>query len=195
MNKNDSSTSQQPGVNLEKANVNHVAPNHKIHIPKPAEELLEKTPRRVKGISRKFLLRAINRKIIVRLARRASIGVPLLGFYFAQNTFRSDLSQAMNKENPDYVRNGYKFVTAIDGIDLAAQTFMITGLVSTLYFQTTDFSSINFAEIIKYTDKISIGCAISSTVLGTYIELKKEHDLEIQNSLNTPDDKPNDKPN
>lgn len=188
MNKNDSSTPQQ---SLEKANVNHVSPNHKIHIPKPAEELLEKTPRRVKGISRKFLLRAINRKIIVRLARRASIGVPLLGFYFAQNTFRSDLSQAMNKENPDYVRNGYKFVTAIDGIDLAAQTFMITGLVSTLYFQTTDFSSINFAEIIKYTDKISIGCAISSTVLGTYIELKKEHDLEIQNSLNTPGDKPN----
>lgn len=156
-----------------------VPPHHQHDLIKPAEDLLKKTPKRVKGISRKFLLRTINRRIVVRLARRASIGIPLLGFYFAQNTFRNDLNQALSEENPPHVRSGYKIVTAIDGIDLTAQTFMISGLVSTLYLQNLDFSMINFPEIMKYADKVSIGCALASTLLGTYIELKREHDLEL----------------
>lgn len=160
----------------------------KIHIPKPVEEIIEKTPRRVKGISRKFLLRAINRRIIVRLARRASIGIPLLGFYFAQNAFRNDLSQALDTENLPHIRSGYKVVAAIDGIDLTAQTFMLSGLVSTLFLQASDLSiidlsMINFPEIMKYADKVSIGCALSSTLLGTYIELKKQHDLELHHEI------------
>jgi hypothetical protein len=150
----------------------------KLQIPKPAEDILKITPKRVKGISRKFLLRAINRKIIVRLARRASIGIPLLGFYFAQNTFRNDLSQSLDKENMLHIRTGYKIVTAIDGIDLAAQTFILSGLASTLFLQSYDLTMIDFPEIMKYADKVSIGCAVTSTLLGTYVELKKQHDLE-----------------
>lgn len=186
---NDSRTPKEPKVSATAASSNHNLTHHERNLIQPAEDILKKTPKRVKGISRKFLLRAINRRIIVRLARRASIGIPLLGFYFAQNTFRNDLSQALNKENASFIRSGYKVVTAIDGIDLAAQTFMISGLVSTLYFQTTDIAMISFPEIMKYADKVSIGCALASTLLGTYIELKKEHDLEVsQEHANSTED-------
>lgn len=154
--------------------------SHHNRLPGSVNEVVKKTPKRVLGISRKFLLRAINRRVIARLARRASIGIPLLGFYFAQNAFRNDLSQALNKENLPSIRNGYKVVTAIDGIDLTAQCFMLSGLVSTLFLQTTDVAAvINFPEIMNYADKVSIGCALASTLLGTSIELKKEHDLEL----------------
>ena len=177
----------KPNSGINSSPPSSVPPHHQHDLIKPAEDLLKNTPKRVKGISRKFLLRTINRRIVVRLARRASIGIPLLGFYFAQNTFRSDLNQALSEENPPHVRSGYKIVTAIDGVDLTAQTFMLSGLVSTLYLQNLDFSMINFPEIMKYADKVSIGCALASTLLGTYIELKREHDLELSAEKNVAD--------
>jgi hypothetical protein len=142
--------------------------------------------KRVEGLSKKLLLRAINRNIVSRIARRASIGIPLLGFYFVQRVLRNDLKQATNPENPPKVQNGYKFVSSVDAIDLMAQTAMITSLALTLFFpEITILSSL---EIIKYADKVSIGAALTSCSLGTYLEYQKEV-MQMQKSLKKDEDK------
>mmetsp|Transcript_6044 Transcript_6044/g.4568 ORF Transcript_6044/g.4568 Transcript_6044/m.4568 type:complete len:182 (-) Transcript_6044:4-549(-) len=157
----------------------------------PAEELIRKTPPRVMGISRKFLLRAINRRLIVRLARRASIGIPLLGLYFAQRTFRNDLKQSLDPNNPHDIRKGYKLVTSIDGLDLGAQVLMLSGLATTLIADpTVTTASIGIPDVMKFADKVSICCAFGSTIVGTYLELKKDHDLEATNFSKNNDDAP-----
>lgn len=156
------------------------SPSHNV-----AEELIQKTPKRVLGISRKFLLRTINRKVIARIARRATIGIPLVGMYFAQRAFRNDLAEAQNIANPAFIRSGYKVVTSIDGIDLLAQSAIIASLATSMLAPTAvDVNNaFHIPEIMLYGDKISIGCALSSTLLGTYIELKREHMIEEANVL------------
>lgn len=130
------------------------------------------SPKRVEGFSKKILLRAINRNIVSRVARRASIGIPLLGFYFVQRVLRNDLKQANNPENPKPIQDGYKFVSGIDTIDLMAQTAMITSLTLTLFFP--EINLLHAFEILKYADKISIGAALTSCSMGTYLEYQKD---------------------
>jgi hypothetical protein len=132
-------------------------------------------PKRAKGVSKKLFLRAVNRNIIPRIARRACIGIPVLGLFLVQRLFRNDIKQALDQSNPPDIRKMYMGVATADGIDLLAQTTMLTALSATLFFQDASLlQNIDLPEILKYADKTSLGAAFTSCTLGTYAELQKE---------------------
>lgn len=147
----------------------------------PTSELISKTPKkRVIGISRKILLRTINRKIIVRLARRATIGIPMLGLYLGQKVFRTDLSDAINPQYPSALRHKYKLLASIDAIDLTAQSLMLAGMTTTIFFQCQDIANIHIPLIMQHADKVSLSAAFGSTIFGTYLEIMKQNFLSSQ---------------
>lgn len=132
-------------------------------------------PKRAKGISKKLLLRAINRNLVARVAKRASIGIPVLGLYLVQRLFRNDLKQAFDPINPQDIRMWYGLVASVDFVDLLAQTTMITCLSSSLFLQDVSFlQDIDVQEVLKYADRTSLGAAFTSCTLGTYTEIKKQ---------------------
>lgn len=144
----------------------------------PAGELIAKTPKkRVIGISRKILLRTINRKIVVRLARRATIGIPILGLYLGQKVFRNDLHDAVDPQLPASLRHKYKALASIDAIDLTAQSLMLAGMTTTIFFQCQEIADINIAAVMKDADKVSLSAALGSTLFGTYLEILKQNFL------------------
>ncbi len=137
--------------------------------------LIAKTPKkRVIGISRKIILRTINRKIVVRLARRATIGIPILGLYLGQKVFRNDLSDAVNPQYPAALRHKYKALAGIDAVDLTAQSLMLAGMTTTIFFQCQDIADINIPTIMQHADKVSLSAALGSTIFGTYLEIMKQ---------------------
>jgi hypothetical protein len=141
----------------------------KIHI---ASTVID--PKRFNGICKKMIFRLINRNVIARIAKRASIGIPILGVYLSQRLLRNDMKQAMDTNNSDEIRNGYYIVSGIDAIDFLSQTIMISSLTTTLFFpELAVMYDLNLAEYMKYADKASIGAAISSCIGGTYLEMKQ----------------------
>eukprot|EP00775_Hariotina_reticulata_P010995 gene10995-11149_t len=91
---------------------------------------VSKVKPRMKGYSRKLALRQLNRRVIARVARRFTIGIPVLGFYFVSKLMVKDLVRV----RAEYASGDYNvaalFATALaaDILDLAAQVTVISGL-------------------------------------------------------------------
>ncbi|RYH31825.1 hypothetical protein EON65_01830 [archaeon] len=152
----------------------------------PAELLKRK---RVQGFGRKVTLRAINRNIIHRLAKRATIGIPLLGMYFALRVLKNDITEATNTENPLFIRNIYKLSSAINISDVMAQTVMISSMVSTVLLPDLLNMLPQLADLNSLTpmaDKVSLAAALTSSCFGTYCEIKKEELLEAKEEEHAP---------
>lgn len=133
-------------------------------------------PKRIKGFGKKLMLRAVNRNVVSRITRRAMIGIPILGIYLAQRLLRKDLAQALDKSNPEHIRKGFGFLSGVDAVDLMAQSIIITSLGASIFMPGLygTLSGIGLAEIANYADKASIAAALTSSMFGTYLEMKKE---------------------
>lgn len=152
------------------------SPTHAMLTP---EELLILKSKRVKGFGRKITLRAINRNLVRRLAKRATIGIPLLGMYFAVRVLYNDTKQAFNMQNDPFIRKAYGVAATIDMSDLAAQLIIIAGMTSSFFFQEYNIFP-TLAEMGPVADKVSLSAALISSSIGTYCEVKKEEEAELR---------------
>lgn len=76
------------------------------------------------------------------------IGIPIVGIYLAQRLLKKDF----------------------------AQSIIITSLGTSLFLPEVygTLSSLGLADMANYADKASISAAFASSVLGTYLEMKKK---------------------
>lgn len=129
--------------------------------------------KRVKGFGRKITLRAINRNLVRRLAKRATIGIPLIGMYFALRVLYNDSLQALSPENTPFIRKAYGTAAAVDISDVAAQSVIIAGMASSFFFADYNLLPV-LAELGPVADKVSLSAALVSSCIGTYCEVHKE---------------------
>jgi hypothetical protein len=142
-----------------------------------SEELLKKTPKRVKGITRKLILRIVNRKIIKRLASRASIGIPLVGLYFVVRVLRNDFEEIAKAQDNVTLQNRFKVLAGIDSVDLCAQVIAVSGMTLSMALHYQDpASAFSIPDVLQYADKVSLTASFSSTVIGTFIEIQRHKD-------------------
>lgn len=172
-------------VRLFSSSVEDESHKHKV-LGTPAELLKRK---RVQGFGRKITLRAINRNIVRRLAKRATIGIPLIGMFFALRVLKNDITQATNPENPPFIRNIYKLSSTINISDVMAQIVMISSVFSTILFPDLLTMLPQLAEVnvlAPTADKVSLVAALTSSCLGTYCEITKEELLEAKEEEHAP---------
>lgn len=131
--------------------------------------VIKKTLLRMKGVTRKAVLRTVNRRIVAQLARRATIAIPILGFYFVSNLAKRDLKRAVTEFEHGHTDTGRVFTAALgcELLDLMSQATIITaiaynnfgiGLQAATMFQ-------------PYADKMSIAMACTTCLLGITGEL------------------------
>ncbi|WIA30312.1 hypothetical protein OEZ86_000400 [Tetradesmus obliquus] len=128
-----------------------------------------KTQPRMKGFSRKLALRQVNRKIIARVARRFTIGIPVLGFYFVSKLMVKDLARVKSEYANGETGVSALFATALaaDVLDLAAQFTVISGLAHA----NLGFGLVSAAGLLALADKASLATAFLSFSCGLSGEL------------------------
>jgi hypothetical protein len=134
---------------------------------------------RMKGGVRKLVLRQINRKIVARLARRFTIGIPVLGFYFVSKLLKKDCERVASEYKKGELMVSGLFATAVlaDVLDLAAQATIIAGFAHSNF----NVGLATAAALLLSADKASLACAalsFSSGVGGELLSLKKAAQLE-----------------
>ena len=140
---------------------------------------VNKVQPRMKGGVRKLVLRQINRKIVSRLARRFTIGIPVLGFYFVSKLLRNDCKRVVSEYKKGELMVSSLFATAVlaDVLDLAAQATIIAGFAHSNF----DVGLATAAALLLSADKASLACAalsFSSGVGGELLSLKNAAQLE-----------------
>lgn len=121
-------------------------------------------------------MRALNRKIVSRIFRRATMGIPLIGLYFGIRIFKKDFFQGLNSGNSRNLRMGYLAVASIEAVDVMAQMGMVTGLSLSAVFPglIEAIDGVDFPELMKLADRASIAAAVTSCTAGTYLETVRE---------------------
>lgn len=137
--------------------------------------------KRAKGFGRKLTLRALNRNVVRRIARRATIGIPLLGMYFACRVLTNDFRQSQNSANPPLLRKMYAGAAMVDAADVASQTVIISSLIAQLFLSDLSLPPL-LGELSPIADKVSLGAALVSSSIGTYCELNTEESTEPSSS-------------
>ncbi|KAF6255174.1 hypothetical protein COO60DRAFT_241500 [Scenedesmus sp. NREL 46B-D3] len=128
-----------------------------------------KTQPRIKGFSRKLALRQVNRRIIARVARRFTIGIPVLGFYFVSKLMVRDLARVKLEYAQGETGVSALFATALaaDVLDLAAQLTVISGLAHA----NLGVGLASAAGLLALADKASLATAFLSFSCGLSGEL------------------------
>lgn len=87
-------------------------------------------PPRVKGIGRKMLMRQINRTLVRRLARRATIGIPMLGLFFVLRVLKKDSASLMAawSAGDATLASLYGAAVAAELVDVVAQCTVSIGM-------------------------------------------------------------------
>lgn len=135
---------------------------------------------RLKGVTRKIILRTLNKRIIAQVARRATIGIPCLGFYFVSRLMFKDYARVRKEASASNTLVAALFSLALccDLVDLAAQAVVITGIAHSQF--GVGFSTA--AGWLAYADKYSLAMAFSSVTAGVTGEiltvLREEQEAE-----------------
>lgn len=144
-------------------------------------------PTRVKGIGKKLILRSINRTIVSRLTRRAMIGIPIVGVYFASRLIVKDtrnVFEQIEKRN-NICASAFSTSLGLTTIDLLAQLTIIsaiavnTGIIDPmplkeLYGFAALPALMNSTDVLWIADKISLTSAVASCVTGIIAEYLRE---------------------
>ncbi|GBF96809.1 hypothetical protein Rsub_09665 [Raphidocelis subcapitata] len=124
-------------------------------------------PLRVKGVGRKMLLRQINRTLIRRIARRATIGIPILGVYFVARLLRKDAaSLAAHLAARDHgLAALYALAVTAEVADVAAQALITlgmgvsSGLLPAGALPAGLFGFAALPALLAAADRVSLVCA------------------------------------
>lgn len=131
---------------------------------------------RTKGVMRKLALRQINRKIVARLARRATIAIPFVGFYFVSRLILKDYARVKAEyASGSHVAAGFFSVAlACDLLDWAAQATVIAGLAHNNFGAGLAVA----ASLLAVADKLSLASAGLSCVCGVSGEVSSAAEAE-----------------
>ena len=129
--------------------------------------LLSQLPR-PKGMTKKLLLRQTNRSVVSKLARRATIGIPIYGCYAATRAVARDGSRACDEAGRGHIKASalYAGVTMANVVDVAAQSMVIGGLA---YTHLCGFAGC--APLLAHADKLSLTAAATSCLVGLYADV------------------------
>lgn len=130
-------------------------------LPSPPSSLLPPNPQ--------LVLRQINRKIIARLARRFTIGIPVVGFYFVSKLLRNDFRRVTSEYASGNTAVSGLFAAAMvaDILDLAAQATIIAGFAHNNFKMGIAAA----AAVLAHADMASLACAALSFTSGLSGEL------------------------
>jgi len=126
----------------------------------------------------------INRTLVRRLARRATIGIPILGLYFVTRVLCKDAAnfQAHYAAGDTSLAALYALAVAAEGVDVVAQTLITVGMGVTSGLLTLPaalpaslFSAAALPVLIAAADRLSIACATVSCGVGLAGEAIKAH--------------------
>lgn len=171
-------------VNLVGIRTMHTAPSLNAEGVLPQQvgavtQWVNKVQPRMKGGVRKLVLRQINRKIVARLARRFTIGIPVVGFYFVSKLLTKDCQRvAAEFRNGEYAVSSL-FATAVvaDILDLAAQGTIIAGFAHTNF----NMGLATAAALLLHADMASLACAalsFASAVSAEMLSMRRSAQLE-----------------
>jgi hypothetical protein len=140
-------------------------------------------PTRVKGVGKKLILRSINRTIVSRITRRAMIGIPIAGVYFASRLIVKDTRNVFEqiKKGNHICASAFSTSLGLTAIDLFAQVTIISALaVNTCLIDPMQFKEfygfaalpalLNSTDILSIADKVSLTSAGASCITGIVAE-------------------------
>ncbi|KAG2489520.1 hypothetical protein HYH03_011971 [Edaphochlamys debaryana] len=144
----------------------------------PAEVFMawaRKAQGRLKGMSRKIVMRTINRRIVRQMARRATIGIPCIGFFFVSRLMMRDLARVRSElaAGRTGIAGLFSLALCCDALDLTSQALIITGLAHSNFGLGVPLA----AEILALADKGTLAMAsisFSAGVTGEFLTVLRE---------------------
>jgi hypothetical protein len=131
---------------------------------------------RFKGYSRKLVLRALNRRLIARIARRATIYIPCVGFYLACKVFKKDIDRALDPSTDLKNRALMGVAAGADAVDIGAQAVIIAGMLSNIApaLLPAALLALQPAMAMGTADHVSLTCALISCSAATWSVMRAE---------------------
>ncbi|GFR44490.1 hypothetical protein Agub_g5753 [Astrephomene gubernaculifera] len=128
-----------------------------------------RTRGRAEGISRKFLFRTLNKRIIRQMARRATIGLPIVGFFFVARLLVKDFERvrAEAAAGRKSIAGLFSVALACDAVDLVSQALLLAGMAHSHYGLGLGVA----AEWLAAADHSTVAMAVTSFTAGVTGEL------------------------